>query len=60
MESTKEPFNCDSDQLVNSAIEKKLALSVEERIESHENARKLIRDLSFAPKEMSAGPQKAS
>ena len=50
----------DSNKLQDSALEKKLSLSIEARIESHENARQLISDLSNATKDLSAGSQKAS
>ena len=50
----------ESKSLLVSAIASKLKLSVEERIDSHENSRQLISDLSNAPKELSAGSQEAS
>lgn len=53
-------IEADSSKLQDSALENKLSLSIEERIESHENARQLISDLSNATKDLSAGSQKAS
>ena len=53
-------IEADSSKLQDSALENKLSLSVEERIESHENARQLISDLSNTTKDLSAGSQKAS
>ena len=50
----------ESKSLLVSAIASKLKLSVEERIDSHENSRQLISDLSNAPKDLSAGSQEAS
>ena len=50
----------DSNKLLISALEKNLSLSVEERIEAHENARKLVEDLKNAKKEPDAGSQEAS
>lgn len=49
-----------SELLIESALSIKLQLSFEERIESHENARQLISDLSNAPKDLSARPKEAS
>lgn len=39
-------------KLLDSALLEKLSLSYEERIESHENARKLINDLCEAVEEL--------
>lgn len=49
-----ETLDGESTELLISAIKNKLSLSYEERIESHENARQLIHDLSNARKELSA------
>ncbi len=49
-----------SDNLNTSAILEKLSLSFEERIESHENARKLVEELSHAGESLRARSQEAS
>jgi hypothetical protein len=54
----KNQFN--NDELLISAIEQRLELSYEERIEAHEQARKLIEDLSLEGDKLRAGSQKAS
>ena len=50
----------DSEKLLISALEKNLSMSIEERIDSHENARQLAEDLSNSKKELSARPKEAS
>ena len=50
----------ESKLLLISALEKNLSLSIEERIDSHENARQLVEDLTNAKRELSAGSQEAS
>ena len=50
----------ESKDLFTAAISSKLLLSIEERLDSHENARQLINDLSYASKERIAGSQEAS
>jgi hypothetical protein len=53
-------FDKNSEKLLISALTKKINLSVEERIESHENARELLNDLSTASKDLSARSKEAS
>jgi hypothetical protein len=50
----------DSEKLLNSALKEKLKLSFEMRIESHENARKLVEELSQAGAEQRARSKQAS
>jgi hypothetical protein len=50
----------DSEKLLNSALKKKLKLSFEMRIESHENARKLVAELSQAGAKQRARSKQAS
>ncbi|MBT4792495.1 MAG: hypothetical protein HON90_13065 [Halobacteriovoraceae bacterium] len=50
----------DSEELLYSALKEKLKLSFELRIESHENARKLVEDLSQAGQEQRARSKQAS
>jgi hypothetical protein len=48
------------EQLLISAIEQRLELSFEERIEAHEQARKLVEDLSREGDKLRAGSKEAS
>ena len=41
----------DTEKLLISALEKNLSMSIEERIDSHENARQLVEDLANSKKE---------
>ncbi|MBT7611031.1 MAG: hypothetical protein HN576_14815 [Bacteriovoracaceae bacterium] len=50
----------DSEKLLISALNEKLKLSFEMRIESHENARKLVGELSKAGQEQRARSKQAS
>jgi len=50
----------DSEKLLNSALKEKLKLSFEMRIESHENARKLVEELSQAGAKQRARSKQAS
>lgn len=59
-ESKSKSQKIDTEELITSALSKKLSQSVEERIDSHENARQLINDLSNAAKDTGARPQEAS
>lgn len=52
--------NEDSEALVESALIEKLKLTFEQRIESHENARKLVLDLQQAGEKSRARSEKAS
>ncbi len=49
-----------SKQLQISALNAKLALSVDQRIDAHENARELINDLVNSKKVLNAGSKEAS
>lgn len=53
-------MNQDQKTLQNQALERNLNLTYEERIEAHENARKLVEDLQQAGEKARAGSQKAS
>ena len=57
---TEEHLTNSSRQLLVSAIESKLRMSYEARIESHENARQLIIDLQRAGEMLRAKPQRTS
>jgi len=50
----------ETDQLLESVLKDKLSLSIEERIASHENARRLLKDLYQAGKELRARSKQAS
>ena len=50
----------ESRHLLESAVVEKLRLSYEERIESHENARKLVAELQRAGEDLRARSEKAS
>jgi hypothetical protein len=52
--------NSDSEKLLTSALNEKIKLSFEMRIESHENARKLVEELSQAGAEQRARSKQAS
>ena len=55
-----EKRNDNSNSLLESAVAEKLKLSYEDRIESHENARKLVFDLQNAGENLRAKSEKAS
>lgn len=62
MSEAKDPekifTNEDSEALVESALREKLKLTFEQRIESHENARKLVLDLQQAGEKSRARSEK--
>ncbi len=54
------PDDCDSEKLLISALEEKINLSFEQRIESHENARRLVDQLFQAGEDYRARSKQAS
>ena len=50
----------ESESLLESALKERLKLTVEQRIESHENARRLVSDLQRAGESLRARSNKAS
>ncbi len=60
MNKQKNTQHFDSQKLLESALLEKLELNFEARIESHENARKLVQELKQAGQEQRARSQQAS
>lgn len=59
-ESASQILADDQRQLLESAIEGRLAMTYEERIEAHENARQLLNDLQAAGKKARAESESSS
>jgi hypothetical protein len=63
MKYPQDPFqsiSADSEKLLKAAIEFRLVMTYEERVEAHENARQLLVDLKAAGEELRAKSQGSS
>jgi len=58
--SYSQTMESNSEKLLISALRKNLSMSIEERVNAHENARQLVKDLSNSKKELSARSKEAS
>ena len=56
----KTQWDLEAEQLLDSAIEAKLRLTFEQRIDAHENARELMMDLRKAGEQLRGKPQSAT